>query len=644
MDPEILDMARAEAGESMDRIERNLLALEDGSTDQREAIDALFRDAHSIKGTAGMVGWEDASSIAHAMEDRLEECRESGEFPVELASPLLRATDALRRAVAGDAVEPGEAIAELGNGRPEDGGAQAPGPGPASAVGRAIRVDAEKVDRMLDAVGETVLHHRRLDHQLSERIIGAGDEVAAEELDLGEHLLEELQDSVIEMRTMPLSSIIAPFPRAVRDLATAEGKDVELLISGAETQLDRVILEGISEPITHLLRNAVAHGVEPPAERERVGKPGRARVELRAEQREGMVAIEVSDDGRGVSTTLLRRADEAGSLADVLAEAGFSTAAEVSEVAGRGVGLDAVKAHVEGLGGSLEVVSEPERGATVTMLLPVTLALLEVLLCERGGRVFGVALTAVREVIAVAETASLGGRRSIELRGKSVPVGDLAVMLGAAAAPLPPVPVALVLASAGRSVAVACDRILGDQEVVVKALGPLLAGVRGYLGAAILGDGRVALILDPNHLLKMPSPGAAPRSQVAKQAEPAAPRLLVVDDQFTVRELQRSILETAGYSVETARDGNEALDRIGAAPDVDLVLTDIQMPGIDGFELLRRIREDPERSSLPVVVVSAQGSAADRRRGVEEGADAYIVKEEFDQQVLLETIARLVGR
>jgi two-component system, chemotaxis family, sensor kinase CheA len=644
MDPEILDMARAEAGESMDRIERNLLALEDGSTDQREAIDALFRDAHSIKGTAGMVGWEDASSIAHAMEDRLEECRESGEFPVELASPLLRATDALRRAVAGDAVEPGEAIAELGNGRPEDGGAQAPGPGPASAVGRAIRVDAEKVDRMLDAVGETVLHHRRLDHQLSERIIGAGDEVAAEELDLGEHLLAELQDSVIEMRTMPLSSIIAPFPRAVRDLATAEGKDVELLISGAETQLDRVILEGISEPITHLLRNAVAHGVEPPAERERAGKPGHARVELRAERREGMVAVEVRDDGRGVSTTLLKRADEAGSLADVLAEAGFSTAAEVSEVAGRGVGLDAVKAHVEGLGGSLEVVSEPERGATVTMLLPVTLALLEVLLCERGGRVFGVALTAVREVIAVAETASLGGRRSIELRGESVPVGDLAVMLGAAAAPLPPVPVALVLASAGRSVAVACDRILGDQEVVVKALGPLLAGVRGYLGAAILGDGRVALILDPNHLLKMPSPGAAPRSQVAKQAEPAAPRLLVVDDQFTVRELQRSILETAGYSVETARDGNEALDRIGAAPDVDLVLTDIQMPGIDGFELLRRIREDPERSSLPVVVVSAQGSAADRRRGVEEGADAYIVKEEFDQQVLLETIARLVGR
>jgi len=653
---DILEMAREETTDCLERLERNLLALESGSAEP-DAVDAMFRDAHSIKGTASMVGWKEVSSIADAMESRLEECRSERAFRAELVDPLLRGTDALRRAVSGDTGHSSAVIEELNAEQPGDEAAVTPprevselrtavraDPPPRSGADRAIRVSAEKVDRMLDAVGESVLHHRRLEHQLRDRILTEGDDVAEEELDMSERLLDELQDSVIEMRTLPLSSITTPYPRAVRDLAAAEGKQVELVITGAETQLDRVILEGISETITHLLRNAVAHGVETPDERERAGKARTARLELRAEQRGSMVAIELEDDGRGVSRELLARAKAAGSLTDVLARPGFSTATEISDLAGRGVGLDAVKSHVERLGGTVEVLSEPSRGTTVVLLLPLTLALLRVLLCERGGQAFGLPLASVREVVAVDATTSLGGRRSLELRGETVPLGDLAAIMKAAAAPLPPSPPAMILVSSARAAGITCDRVLGDQEVVMKRLGPLLADVPGYLGAAILGDGRVALILDPSHLSAKHASGSVASRPVAEPEERSAPNVLVVDDQFTVRELQRSILETAGYRVQTARDGREALERIVAYADIDMVLTDVQMPEMDGLELLTAIRQAPEHASLPVVIVTSQGGDADKRRGAEKGADAYIVKDEFDQQALLETIDRLVGR
>jgi len=640
-DREILELAGAETGDCLDRIEATLLEAEGGHADA-EAIDSMFRDAHSIKGTASMVGWKEVASIASTMEDTLGECRETGEFPAKLAAPLLKATDAARKALAD------ESGSGAGPTNEQSAGADVVAPAAPSAPTasrRGIRVGAEKVDRMLDAVGETVLHHRRLEHVLGERIVAAGDDIAEEELGLGERLLDELQDSVIEMRTLPLSSITGSFPRAVRDVATAEGKEVELVITGAETQLDRVILEGISDAITHLLRNAVAHGIESPKEREAAGKPAIGRVELRAGQREGMVAIEVADDGGGVSQELLERGEEVGSLADVLAAPGFSTAAEVTELAGRGVGLDAVKEHVESLAGSLEIRSEPGRGTETILLLPLTLALLRVLLCERGGQPFGVPLPSVREVVLATDVTSLSGRPSIERHGESISLADLAAMLGTSAPPLPSAPTAMIIASSARSVAVACDRVLGDQEVVVKTLGPLLAGVNGYLGAAILGDGRVALILDPNHLLKTQVAASLAVEAPAGQAdeERSAPTVLVVDDQFTVRELQRSILETSGYRVETARNGREALERLAAVPEIDIVLTDVEMPEMDGFALLAAIRQHADRSSLPVVVISALEGEEDRRRGIEQGADAYIVKQEFDQQTLLDTILRLVG-
>jgi two-component system chemotaxis sensor kinase CheA len=353
-----------------------------------------------------------------------------------------------------------------------------------------------------------------------------------------------------------------------------------------------------------------------------------------------MVAIALTDDGRGVARELLSQARDAQSLSDVLARAGVSTA-EVSDVAGRGVGLDAVKAHVESVRGGVEVHSEPGVGTTVTMTIPLTLALLRVLLLDRGGSTFGLPLTSVEEAVTVSDTVSLGGRAAIELRGRSIVLSDLVQIVGGAAPPLRDHPKAVIVSSAGRRVAAACDHIIEEQEVVIKSLGPLLERVPGYLGAALLGDGGVALILDPAFVTgkerRRPTP-------VAPKAEELASKVLVVDDQFTVRELERSILEAAGYRVDTARDGSEAFAKVVSEPDVGLVVTDVEMPEMDGIELVRSIRAEPDFSSLPIVVVSARGSDEDRRRGVEMGADAYIVKDEFNQQALLETVERLLAR
>ena len=646
-EPEFLGIFRDEANERLDSIVEVLLALEHGAGGP-DAVERLFRDTHTIKGSAAMLGLDDVRNLAHAVEDVLADVRDGGVFPVALADPLMRAADALRAQVNDDGPADPELVAELAafaEGAPDEVDQTSPttheSTAPVAADKRTVRVPAEKLDRLLDLVGETVLHRRRLQHDLAG--VGSQSGQLADELDLGDRLLGELQDAAIRARTLPLGSITGPLPRAVRDAAVAAGKDVELIVAGAETELDRVILEGLSEPLVHMLRNAVAHGIESPSERERAGKPARGRVELAAEQRGRLVAVTVADDGRGVGRDLLERAQSAGSLVELLTQPGFSTSERVDNLAGRGVGLDAVRAYAQMVGGDLEIESEPGEGMRITLLLPLTLALLEVLLVERGANVFGLPLPSVQEAVSVTQVLSLTGREALELRGESVHLVDLADLVGTAAPSLAPNSPALVVAATGRRIAAVCDRVLGEEEVVVKSLGSLLASTSGYLGAAILGDGRIALLLDPTALVRK-----APRALVTHEASATdtgtATKLLVVEDSFAVRELQRSILEAAGYRVETAKNGKDALDRLTRDDDISLVVTDIDMPEMDGLALTQAIRARPDRSSLPVVVVTSHAGPDDRQRGIDAGADAYMVKREFDQNALLETVGRLVGR
>ena len=665
-DSDLIEIFRDEANGRLDDMEAALLAVEAGDAGA-DIIDEVFRDAHTIKGTAGMIGLDDIRALAHAVEDVLSNVRDTGSFPAGLAGTLLRSTSALRTLVNGGNEPVSDLVDELAPvPAPRDAGEPrraAPSPPPADAneqtdvpaqpspeasaspaqvrsrpERRPLRVPAEKIDHLLDVVGEVMQDRRRLAHSMGEDT-GLSQEVA-EVLSTGDRMLDELKDAAVGMRTLQLSVLVAPLRRAVRDLAKAAGKQVDFVVMGAETELDRVILESLAEPLTHLLRNTINHGIEPPRERARVGKPPRGRIELRAVPRGGLVEITVSDDGKGVSADVIQEAGRVGSLVDVVAQPGYSTATDVTSLAGRGVGLDAVKAYVQSVGGGLEIRSEPGRGFDVVMLLPLALALMEVLLFERGGAVYGVPLAVVDEVVVVDATFTLEGRRSLEVHGRAVPVADVAVLVGAQAPPQPPRPPALVVSAASRRVVASCDRLLGKEEVVVKPLGPVIAGGEGYFGAAILGDGRIALLIDPATLTTGRRHAVLP----VAPPPPAAKKILVVEDSFTVRELQRSILETAGYSVVTARDGREGLDVVERDDEIALVVSDVEMPRVDGLALTRAIRSNPARSSLPVVIVTAHASDDERRQGIEAGADAYMAKRSFDQQALLSTVERLVGR
>jgi two-component system chemotaxis sensor kinase CheA len=693
LDAELTDIFRQEAVERLDQMDAGLLAVEAGDAGAAD-LDALFRNVHTIKGAAAMLGLDDIRALAHAAEDVLASVRTAGEFPPRLAGPLLRTTAVLRACVTGASEPVSEAIADLTaassplpadaaasppssadaataadppsapSAEPHDARpAEPPGPPPAphaagppaeppqrpartaeassppKAAERPLRVPAQKIDRLLDVVGELMQFRGQTAHAL-----GGEAELSPEFADVlagGDRMLSELKDTAIGMRTLPLSVITRRLPLAVREIAAETGKEVELTVAGADTELDRVILESLHDPLAHLLSNAVIHGIESPAERARAGKPGPGQLEIRAVPHGSLVEIVVADDGRGVSPEVMERARQEGSLTDVLARPGYSTAAELTDRAGRGVGLDAVNSYARSLGGSLEVRSEPGRGMAIHLVLPVALAQLEVLLVERGGVVYGVPLGAVEEVLLITETLTLEGRAALEVGGQALPVADVAVLLGAEAPPLRERSPALIVSAGGRRAVAVCDAVLGGHETLVKPLGPLLAGVEGYLGAAILGDGRIALLVEPLVLTR--GTHRALRA-AAPDAAPPPPKVLVVEDSFTVRELQRSILEAGGYPVVTARDGRDALGVIDTDPEIALVLTDLDMPQVNGLELTRAIRATDRRPALPVIIVTSRGSAADRHDGIEAGADAYMAKHDFDQRTLLATVERLVGR
>jgi two-component system chemotaxis sensor kinase CheA len=657
MDQGLLDIFREESLERVERMASTLLAAEPEGGDA-EAIAQLFRDAHSIKGSAGMFGLDQIGALAGAMEDVLSRSRESGVLSPREIPALLGGADAIRAAVANDlaVTAPAAAVA-----LPAVDGGWAAGPQfaptPATALDGdpppvpvaisrrtaaepTLRVRAEKVDRLLASVGEAALHGRRLEHLTAAD--ARTDDALHEELERGQTLVADLQEAVLDLRTLPLKTVVGGLARAVRDAAAEVGREARLELTGTETPLDRSILDGIGDALVHLVRNAVFHGIEPADEREARGKPRSGTIRIDAEQRGSLVALTCIDDGRGVSKALLERVPPGGSLADLLAEPGLSTAGAVTELAGRGVGLDAVKHHVEGLGGVLEVSSEPGAGTTVTLLVPLTLAVVTVLLFERGRQIFGVPLSGVDRAIRGADAHQLHGRRALELEGTTVPLADLADSLGMDAAALAGDCPVVIVASGTRRAAVECDRLLGDREIVVKSLGPLLASAAGYLGAAILDDGTIALLLDPAHLVR--TAARAPQAQRAPRlASRPSPKILVVDDQFTVRELERTILEAAGYRVRTAEDGRAALVLLDQEPDIECVVSDVDMPRMDGLDLLEAIRARPGHSALPVIIVSASDDDEALERGADAGADAWVVKSEFEQEALLETVGRLIG-
>ncbi len=474
-------------------------------------------------------------------------------------------------------------------------------------------------------------------------------------------ITEELRQNVIELTMLPVASVFDAFPRAVRDLARTFGKEIELEIRGRETELDKKIIEQIAEPLTHLIRNAVDHGIEAPEVRERLGKPPAGHLILSTEQQGNRILITLKDDGSGIDLHMLRAVATERQLAsatdiarwspeqlvDLIFQPGFSTRSSATDVSGRGVGMDVVKSVVERLGGAVRVQSEIDKGTSITLNLPLSLALLRVVLLEAGEELFALPTAAVRRILQVgsAEIGQLQQGPVADVGGESISLTSLSAMLRVPASPSAGRQTVIVAEGSDGRFGILVEAVHEEQELVFKELRGPLRNQKTFTGAALLGNGDIVPILDVNALFDLasraPSPSSAPTMQ--RRPAPRIYRVLVVDDSLVAGELQKNILLTAGYESEIASDGVEALEFLHRK-DWDLVIADVDMPRMTGFELTERMRADEQFRDIPVIIVTSRDTIDDRRRGFEVGADAYVLKREFDQSHLLDTVRRLIGR
>jgi len=483
-------------------------------------------------------------------------------------------------------------------------------------------------------------------------------------------VIDALEQEVKQVRMLPLGTITGSFGRMVRDLAREAQKEAVLHIVGSEVELDKRVLEQIKDPLIHLLRNAIDHGLETPEERVALGKPRSGTITLMAEQAGEEVIIRVSDDGRGLDIEAIRkvasRQEDIGASAATLTDAElvelifhprFSTSPIITDVSGRGVGLDVVRRNVGGLGGRIDVDWTLHKGATFSLILPLTLTSTRGLLIRASNQLFAIPFSAIERILRVGpdEVSSLGGHESIHHHGRPYPLLRLSDVLALPRFVDPMKDdaddhiVVVIVATAERRMAFVVERLEGEQEMVVKGMGKQLRHVGGISGATVMGNGKVLLVLNVADLIKLAMRGErrsiyapeTPGEKMIAQAD-LQHRILVVDDSVTTRTLEKNVLEAAGYEVQLAVNGQEALGLIAAGEMPDLIISDVVMPRLDGFGLTERVKSDARTAHIPVILVTSLDSKEDKTRGIEVGADAYIVKSHFDQNNLLETIEQLI--
>lgn len=477
-------------------------------------------------------------------------------------------------------------------------------------------------------------------------------------------LAQRLYLEVLRTRMRPFSDGVRRFPRMVRDLARALGKNVRLSISGESTQVDRDILERLETPLAHLLRNAIDHGCEPIAARLRNGKPAECELHLEARHSAGVLLVTVSDDGAGVDLERVRQAairnrlvaaEQAGKLTEselleFLFLPGFTLKETVTEISGRGFGLDVVQSMVKGVRGAIRLQNQPGRGLRVQLQLPLTLSVVRALLVEVAGEPYAIPLSQITRSLRLARRAvqTLEGRPQFSLDNEQVGLLTAHQVLEYEhATPAGEELSVVVLTDRTHRYGVVVDRFLGERELVVQPLDPRLGKVRDISAAALMEDGAPVLILDVEDMLhsieKLASDGRLTTCLDPAGGPPRRPkRVLAVDDSLTVRELERKLLTNRGYVTDLAVDGLEAWNALQAG-GYDLVITDVEMPRLDGIELAARIKKDPRLQSVPVLIVSYKEAEDDRLRGLQAGADYYLTKGAFQDEALLQAVTDLIG-
>ena len=707
----LLATFRVEAQEHLQVITANLLSLDQGlpSEQTREVVEATFREVHTLKGAARSVSMMNVETLCQAWEsllskitrghlalsrpilDLLQEVNDGAACLLAGGTDSARMTELVGRLerTAGTPLVEAEASRSVPIPRAE-GQAQPVTVGP--PLPDTVRMDITRLDALLFQAEEllgpklaaeervheakalfgalTGHHAAPLDSQKTFRALA----VRAREL-VG-HLVRDQRtvagtvdgvlDELRQLRMTPASSVLDVFQGMVRNLGKDQGKEVDWVAQGGDLKVDRKVLEAIKDPLIHLVRNAIDHGIEPAAARIQAGKPPRGRMAVTVTSPEsGHIEVCVEDDGRGIDPADVRAAairtrllttEAAEALTDdqardLIYRSGFSTSPLITDVSGHGLGMAIVKERVERLGGRVSLHTRPGQGTAVRMTLPASITTFFGLLVRSGGQLFLLPLSAVMQVIRIApeEVERIEGRDVIRWGGRPLPVARLSGLLGLPNANDHSQPggkqICGVIRSGEERVGLLLDEILGDQEALVKDLRPPLIRVRNVAAAGLLGTGQAVLILRSTDLIaslrtspRQPSVGAVPTEPAQAVRQPA---ILVVDDSITTRTMEQNLLEASGYRVRVAVDGVDAWTLLKSEA-FDLVVSDVDMPRMDGFELTARIRADRKLADLPVVLVTALEAREDKERGIEVGANAYIIKSSFDQSNLLEIIRRLI--
>ncbi|MCX7832185.1 MAG: hybrid sensor histidine kinase/response regulator [Actinobacteria bacterium] len=727
---EFLDKFKEEALERLQRMNEGYIQLESGLAN-RETINDLLREAHTLKGSARMVGMNVISDLAHKLEDLLIAIKEDRLRPSDNVSEVIFQILDLMFEIAESGSEDQEMAVVLeekankvmkettfasstsANDEENDQKKEKHKEKIESVEEETlkvhemstIRVKASQIDEQLNLVGESVIvanqllssipqlkgfirkcklisdswdylkelvslaqnadrYTKEMFRSFSEAIDGLNKESNVlisllEVFSKLELILSELHQKSMEMRMLPASYIFNLFPRAVRDMSKDFAKKIDLIIEGEDTLIDKRVLEEIYDPLIHILRNAVDHGIEMPEERLAYGKPETGTIKISAKQEGDRIIVKVSDDGRGIDPELIRKVAlrkgliseaEAESISDkeaiyLIFKPGFSSKAETTETSGRGIGMDVVKLHIEErLKGHIEIETEKGKGTSFILTLPLTLAVVRCLLVRTAGMLFAVPTANVQETLIFddKDIVIVGGERQLKLRDSYLPFIKLSNVFGISG--IYEGKLALIVEMSGRRIAYEVEEIIDEIPVVIKPIDEVINESKLFAGATILGSGDIVLILNIGELVRSTTSKGVlfKQDSTKKKIGSRKPRILVVEDSLTTRELEVSLLKAAGYEAVGVRDGYEALSML-KSKKFDLVLTDIQMPRMDGYELIKKVKKDETLRNIPMVVVSSKSSEKEIELGLKAGADAYITKNEFEKENILSIISRLVN-
>ncbi|MBZ4672635.1 MAG: hybrid sensor histidine kinase/response regulator [Deferribacteraceae bacterium] len=662
-----------ESEELIEKLDQDLVELEHRKNDL-DLLNGIFRCAHTIKGSSSFLGFDKMATVTHHAEEILNKLRK-GEMAVtkEIMDVLLEFVDVVKQlmddiknnsdtasidetvkklklANEGKLVAPSSVKTQEQSGKTKESKKNVNKPSQIKKVTKAIeqtiRVDVSRLDSLMNLVGELVLSRNRITQlavELEKKYEGDFiiEQLAETTSQIG-LITTELQLAVMKTRMVPIGKVFNKFPRMVRDLCRDLNKEIDLVIAGEDTELDKSVVEEIGDPLIHMIRNAVDHGVESPEERVKKGKPKKGTVWLNAYHEGNHIVIEIKDDGKGIDPEKIKQKaiekevitpDEAKNLnkeevLGLIFKPGFSTAEKVTGVSGRGVGMDVVKTNIEKLNGIINIESEINKGSTFKLKLPLTLAIIQALLVEVSGEVFAIPLVSVIETVKINdnEIHSFEGREVLKLRDSVlslIRLDEVFQLEGSFSQDM----YVVVVALAEMRIGLIVDRLVGQEEIVIKSLGEYLGGNVGIAGATIMGDGKVRLIVDVSGVMEIAT--KMPRRSKRKSMKNLYKnsnniKALIVDDSATDRKIMKRLLTSTGWidtvEVSNPNDAMHAAQKV----DIDLLITDIVMPDMDGFELARTLRE--KGFEKPIIAVSSRGEAGNMQKAKLSGIDAFLVK------------------